>query len=93
MLTNDARSTGRIRGVPKIDDGATDGPPGRQLTTAWVELSVDEAYALLESLKLWAEEAEGGNRDPGWHTHITDADGRELTISVGTEDDGGASRA
>lgn len=73
--------------MPKIDDGPTDGPPGRQLTTAWVQLSADEAHDLLESLKVWA-------KDPmeGWHMHITDADGRELTISVET-DNGDASRA
>jgi hypothetical protein len=68
--------------MPTIDDGPTDGPPGRELRTAWVELSNDEAYELLESLKAWAEEVESGDLSPGWHTHITDAGGRELTVSI-----------
>jgi len=68
--------------MPKIDDGPTDGPPGRELQTAWVELSTDEAYELLESLKFLAKDADDGDPDPGWHTHITDAEGRELTVSI-----------
>jgi hypothetical protein len=68
--------------VPKIDDGPTDGPPGNEVRVAWVELSTEEAYELLESLKVWAEEVEEGHPDPGWHTHITDQDGRELTIGI-----------
>jgi hypothetical protein len=68
--------------MPKIDDGPTDGPPGNELRAASVELSAEEAYELLESLKVWAEEVEEGQSDPGWHTHITDDVGRELTISI-----------
>lgn len=69
-------------GMPRMDDGPTDGPPGNELRTAWVELTADEATELLESLKVWAEEVEDGLLDPGWHTHVTDGEGRELTISV-----------
>jgi hypothetical protein len=68
--------------MPRIDDGPTDGPPGNELRAASVELSYDEAYELLESLKIWAEEIEQGQPDPRWHTHITDDAGRELTLSV-----------
>jgi hypothetical protein len=77
--------------MPRIDDGPTDGPPGRDLRTAVVELSAEEAYDLLESLKVWAEEIEEGRRDPGWHTHITGDDGRELTISIRLSDDAASS--
>ena len=38
---------------------------------------------MLESLKVWAEEVEEGHTDPGWHTHVTDDAGNELTISIG----------
>jgi hypothetical protein len=68
--------------MPKMDDGPTDGPPGRALQTVSVELSADEAYELLESLKVWAEEVGEGNGDPGWHTHVADKDGRELTVAI-----------
>lgn len=68
--------------VPKMDDGPTDGPPGRSLQTVSVELSADEAYELLESLKVWADEVAEGMRDPGWHTHVADTNGRELTVAI-----------
>ena len=68
--------------MPRMDDGPTDGPPGNELRTAWVELTGDEAGELLESLKVWAEEVEDGLLDPGWHTHVTDGEGRESTISI-----------
>ena len=68
--------------MPKMDDGPVDGPPGRALQTVSVELSVDEAYELLESLRVWAEEVAEGNGDPGWHTHVADEDGRELTVAI-----------
>jgi hypothetical protein len=57
--------TGMMQLMPKMDDGPTDGPPGRALQTVSVELSADEAYELLESLKMWAEEVAVGNGDPG----------------------------
>jgi hypothetical protein len=47
-----------------------------------VELGVDEARDLLESLKDWSEEIAAGRRDLGWHTHVDDDDGNELTISI-----------
>jgi hypothetical protein len=68
--------------MPRIDDGRGDGPPGNELRTAWVELSAHEAHELLESLKLWAEDLQEGHPDPGWHTHVADDVGRELTVSI-----------
>jgi hypothetical protein len=66
----------------QIDTGPTDGPPGERLKTAWVTLTGPEAHELLAALQAWAEErAEGGQRS-GWHTHITDSEGTELTIAV-----------
>ena len=72
--------------MPRIDDGPTDGPPGRQLTSACVDLSAAEALELLDALTLWAEDVAEGSVDPDWHTHITGADGSELTISIRVED-------
>jgi hypothetical protein len=68
--------------MPRIDDGRSDGPPGNELRAAWVELSADEAHELLESLKVWAEDVQEDHPDPGWHTHVTDDEGRELTVSI-----------
>jgi hypothetical protein len=81
-----------IHAVPRIDDGPSDGPPGRNLQTAWVELTVEEAHELLASLEVWAEEMAEGRGDPGWHTHVTDVQGRELSIGIhldGASDDSG----
>jgi len=69
-------------GMPRMDDGPTDGPAGNELRTGWVELTADEASELLGSLKVWAEGIEDGLLDPGWHTHVADGEGRELTISI-----------
>jgi hypothetical protein len=69
----------------QIDDGPTDGPRGPTLRTAWVTLTTDEARQLMESLQVWAEAAADGISDPGWHIHITDTDGNELTIAIGSE--------
>lgn len=68
--------------MPRIDDGPADGPPGRPLKSAWVTLSPSEGHDLAASLEVWAEEVTEGNADPGWHTHITDSDGNELTIAI-----------
>jgi len=68
--------------MPRIDDGSAETGPGRLLSTAWVTLSVEEAHDLLEALKAWADE-----RDPQWHTHITDTAGNELTIAIKPPDD------
>jgi cobyrinic acid a,c-diamide synthase len=65
--------------MPAMDDGATDGPRGRDLRTVSVRLTPAEARQLLEALAVRAEE---DYADPGWHVHITDDDGRELTIWV-----------
>lgn len=62
-----------------MDDGPTDGPPGRDLRTVSVHLTPAEAQDLLESLSVRAEE---DYPDPGWHLHIEDEQGRELTIWV-----------
>jgi hypothetical protein len=71
--------------MPQIDDGPTDGPPGRALKTVCVKLTVNEARELFDSLQVWAEDAAEGLVDPGWHTHITHADGNELTVAIGTD--------
>ena len=68
--------------MPRIDTGSADGPPGAALKAVSVELSANEAHALLESLQEWADEIASGHPDPGWHTHVADAAGRELTIAV-----------
>ena len=68
--------------MPKIDDGSAAGGPGRPLKTAWVTLSPEEAGELADALPVWAEEVAAGDADPGWHTHLTDAYGNELTIAV-----------
>jgi hypothetical protein len=47
--------------------------------------TAEEALDLLNSLRVWAEGAAEGSSDPGWHTHITDADGNELTIADGPD--------
>jgi hypothetical protein len=47
-----------------------------------VVLTPREASELLEALVAWAEERSEGVRDPGWHTHIRDSEGDELTIAV-----------
>ena len=80
-------------GMPRMDDGPTDGPPGNELRTVWVVLSVDEAYELLESLKVWAEWIEEDHLDPGWHTHVLDEVGRELTIGIHLGDEHPSSRS
>jgi hypothetical protein len=59
------------------------------LKVAWVTLTVPEARELLESLRFWEEEVASGELDPGWHTHITDPDGHELTIAVEPEEGAG----
>lgn len=74
--------------MPRIDDGPTDGPPGRRLSAAWVTLTAGEARELLAALQSWAEEVDAGQPDPGWHTHLTDVEGNELTIAVDPEPDG-----
>jgi hypothetical protein len=69
--------------MPRMDDGPTDGPPGRNLKTVWVTLTEEEAQDLLESLKDREAQVSDGSIRPGWHTHVTDDDGNELTLAVG----------
>lgn len=68
--------------MPQIDTGPTDGPPGEQLKSAWVTLTGPEARELLVALQAWADERGEGGQPSGWHTHITDSEGIELTIAV-----------
>lgn len=68
--------------MPQIDDGGAHGSPGRQLRTAWVTLSREEGLELYEALQTWFEETRAEGSEPGWHTHITDAEGYELTIAI-----------
>lgn len=68
------------RVMPKMDRGPTDGPPGEPLSTVWVTLSQSEANDLLASLQAWSEEPD--ETAAGWHTHVTDPDGNELTIAI-----------
>jgi hypothetical protein len=67
-----------------MDDGPTDGPPGKPLPRVSIQLSRNEAFELLKSLRAWAAEIGQGHLDQGWHTHIADTNGSELTISVNT---------
>jgi hypothetical protein len=53
--------------------------PGTEHREAWVRLSEAEARQLLEALEYWDDEE---SIDPGWHHHIKDAEGRELTIAI-----------
>jgi hypothetical protein len=68
--------------MPKMDAGPTDGPRGRSLSTVWVTLTPDEAADLLDALREWAEEREAGLAERGWHAHVSDADGNELTLEI-----------
>jgi hypothetical protein len=68
--------------MPKMDAGQTDGPRGKTLSTVWVTLTPDEAADLLDALREWAEEREAGQADSGWHAHIADAEGNELTLGI-----------
>lgn len=74
--------------MPQIDDGGAHDAPGRQLRTAWVTLSPEEGLQLHQALKAWFEETQTNGADPGWHTHIMDAEGYELTIAIEPPDHG-----
>ena len=54
--------------------------PGQELRAVWVYLDPSEAHELRDALNEWAAEEA---RDLGWHTHVTDAGGRELTLAIG----------
>jgi hypothetical protein len=68
--------------MPRIE---TD--PGTELREVWVYLSDEEAEELRLALAARANEDEP--RQPGWHTHILDSEGREVTIAVGDSDSPG----
>ena len=63
----------------EIDDGTDE--PGRKLSSAWVTLTQDEAWALIDALLDWSE-IEDDDREPGWHTHVHGSDGTELMIAI-----------
>ncbi|MEO6859477.1 MAG: hypothetical protein ABI323_12975 [Solirubrobacteraceae bacterium] len=71
--------------MPKMDDGLTDGPPGRALMHATVVLTQGEARDLLDGLQVWAQGLSEGAGDPNWHMHLTDDTGGELTIAITPE--------
>lgn len=62
--------------MPRIE---TD--PGSELREVWVYLTEAEAQELRSALNVWAEG--GAASEPGWHTHIQDQGGREVTVAVG----------
>ena len=64
--------------MPKMDSGPTGGPPSGPLSTVWVTLTKSEAQELLAALQEWSTDPS----DPGWHTHVTDSAGNELTVAV-----------
>ena len=53
--------------------------PGREHAEAWLYLSPREATELLAALQHGIGEYES---DPEWHCHVTDAQGRELTVAI-----------
>ena len=55
--------------------------PGTNLREVWIYLSEEEADDLRLALTYRIEEEVP--RRPGWHTHILDQRGREVTIAVG----------
>jgi hypothetical protein len=58
-------------------------PIPQSLDLVDVVLTVEEGRLLLQSLQLWAEAADAGDLDPGWHTHLDlDSHAPELTIAI-----------
>jgi hypothetical protein len=79
-------------GVPKIlcnvaPADVPDDRSGESAKTAWVTLSAKEALEVLEALRYWAEDFEAGEPNVGWHMHLADSDGSELTIEIFLEAD------
>ena len=68
--------------MPRIESGPAHGAAGQPHEQVTVTLSVDEAYELLLALARWSEDEEAGTADPDWHTHVSDDDGRELTVAI-----------
>ena len=57
--------------------------PGKQIKEVWAYLSDAEALELAEALNEYLSEPQA----PGWHCHIADSDGNELSVGVGEPDD------
>jgi hypothetical protein len=53
--------------------------PGQEHAEAWLYLSPVEATQLLRAITEGLREYD---TDPEWHSHITDRQGRELTIAI-----------
>jgi hypothetical protein len=49
---------------------------------AWVSLTPEEGQQLLDALREWESHRGDSVPSDGWHTHITDGDGNELTIGI-----------
>jgi hypothetical protein len=56
------------------------------LDSVLILLTPKEADELSVALRRRLDKQEGF-RSPGWHCHIEDADGNELTVGVSDEDD------
>jgi hypothetical protein len=53
--------------------------PGKTHREVWVYLTPAEADELCDALAYRAEEE---SEEPDWHYHVTDPEGRELTVAV-----------
>ncbi len=53
--------------------------PGQEHAEAWLYLSPKETQALLAAI---TQGLAAHEQDPEWHCHITDAQGRELTVAI-----------
>jgi hypothetical protein len=53
--------------------------PGQEQAEAWLYLTPLEAEAVIAALTAGLREHED---DPEWHSHITDRQGRELTVAI-----------
>lgn len=63
----------------------TDDPEQRDLGIALAVLTQTEARELCQSLQYYFEDAEQSGADPGWHCHVGDGEGHELTIAIEIE--------
>jgi hypothetical protein len=57
--------------------------PGQTLKEVWVHLTDAEAVEVVKALNEYL----GEPTPPGWHFHIRDSDGNELSVGVGEPDD------
>jgi hypothetical protein len=67
--------------VATIESGPG-GSIGTPAKTVWVTLTVEEAEDLFEALRFWRAEVKEGLLRDGWHAHVTDSHGNELTIEI-----------